>query len=145
MTAEQMLLLLLGSGEAEGDLDPVRLQKTAFVMGERMRARGEEPPFEFKPYDYGPFSIDVCRTIDSLVARGLVETIDVPGRDWKQYRLTNSGRQVIVAAEIATRWRMLAGRLHDWSIARPFRTLLQAVYKEFPEFAAKTKLPELTE
>src|SRR5258708_28546927 len=100
------LLLLLArdaigaSGPAE--LDPLRIQKGMFLLSKRGPARDL---YQFRPYNWGPFSAEVYADLDDLTAQGYLNRSAVPGKTWSTYRVTSRGeetaRSLATAAEPA--------------------------------------------
>jgi hypothetical protein len=59
MTRSELILALLAAAEGR-PYTPVQIQKAAFLVTRNLpQVMGEEQPFEFVPYDYGPFDADV--------------------------------------------------------------------------------------
>lgn len=132
------LLLLLGLPEPI-PLDPVRVQKAMFLFAHEGPAPAAEL-YEFEPYDYGPFSGEIYRDLDRLVATGLVERIDTPGYTWKRFQASAAGQGEIhrIRARLSSdEHRGLASllELKRLVMALEFRALLQHVYRRYPEFA----------
>lgn len=135
-------ILLLVSKAATGadgpdELDPIRIQKGMFLLGERGPARNL---YAFRPYNWGPFSRDIYQDLDRLVSRGLLNAKQQPGQSWKRYSATLAGD------EVASR---LAGTLDGSSVAwmqqcrqflteRTFSRLLKDVYEAYPGMATKS-------
>lgn len=136
-------LLLLISRDALGvegpdSLDPVRIQKGMFLLSQRGPARGL---YDFRPYNWGPFSRDVYNDLDRLVGLGIAVSEHVPGQSWCRYSLSERGEQR--AAEVAVgsdkqslRWM---AELRRFLTARSFGQLLEDVYREFPQYATRSR------
>ena len=122
-------------------LDRLRLMKTAFLLWHRS-GRPREGPFHFQPYLYGPCAFDLYSTLTDLVDRGLITTDPSQPPRWTDYRLTPAGRE---AAERAAErlGRRTAARLTEiahWTSRQSFRSLLDVVYEEAPDFAVRSVL-----
>jgi hypothetical protein len=91
------LLLLLDRAalEASGpdELDPVRIQKGMFLLSERGPARGL---YNFRAYDWGPFSSAIHADLDALTQQGYLDESRVRGRTWSTYRVTVRGHELAV-------------------------------------------------
>jgi uncharacterized protein len=132
-----LLLLLdretLGASGPEA-LDPIRVQKGLFLLSQRGPAAAL---YEFRPYNWGPFSSDVYSDLDDLTARGYLAGTRVPGRSWSTYTVTTLGHQR--AGQVAARvgapsvgWLRSA---REFLTTRSFPQLLRDIYAAYPEFA----------
>jgi len=141
MDQHDWLILLLGfKGEAESPaLDPVRVQKGMFLLAQE----GDLPTrerYDFEPYNWGPYSRQVRRDLDRLVADGYVQTRDVPGYSWKRYGLTAAGvdyaRSLLEVApkEAAHKVAEIKRRVTGVS----FNRLLADVYAGYPDYAVNS-------
>jgi len=115
-------------------MDPVRIQKGMFMLSEIGPARGL---YSFRPYNWGPFSSDIYRDLDSLVGAGLVRATQAPGRTWSLYSLTEQGATAAKSAAAAAdeddvKW---LGQLRRFLTERSFAQLLKDVYAAFPGMA----------
>lgn len=137
---QEILLAFLAGGEQ--DMDPVRIMKGLFVFGQECQPEwlGQRPLYRFEPYNYGPFSAEIYRDLERLVARGLVEAREVIGQRWKHHRATPAGRRV--AAEIRRRLDPKAVRYLDqmraFTLAHSFHDLLRMIYKKYPAYAVRS-------
>src|SRR4051794_38853086 len=84
------LLFLLALQDAEQPLDPVRLQKGMFLLSEEGGVANGEA-YDFRPYDYGPFSSDIYRDLQELLDRGWVREVPIRGFNWSSYTITDAG------------------------------------------------------
>lgn len=117
-------------------LDRVHLMKTLFLHWYR-RDRPAEGPFHFQPYMFGPCAFDLYSALARLEAERLIAQ-EQPS-SWSDYMLTESGKQV--ADQAARRLGEQAGqieRIARWASGQTFHALLYSVYKEAPEFAARS-------
>ena len=131
-------LLLLFDGAA-GPLDRVRIQKSLFLFAQRSKAPGGEK-YDFVPYHYGPFSFDVYPDLDVLVGRGLVRLEYEPTSTSPRYSLTGSGAHAVEELRRVAppdRLRLLRS-LRDWVTERSFRSLLDDVYRLYPQYAVNS-------
>jgi len=134
-TAQAQILVAL-SGAA---LDRIRLMKTLFIVWYRSGKR-EQGPFFFEPYLYGPCSFEVYRELDKLQARGLVVQAPHPIAQRSRYHLTTAGKRAAEAA-VQLLGPKLSRDLQEtarWSAGLSFRSLLDSVYSEAPEFATRS-------
>jgi len=138
--ADWILLLLDKDGlQVDGPdaMDPVRIQKGMFLLNERGPAPGL---YTFRPYNWGPFSSDVYRDLDTLVEAGLVSATPMPGRSWSVYALTAQGRAVArtVASEAGTDAEQWIAQLRRFLTERSFARLLRDVYAAYPGMATRS-------
>jgi hypothetical protein len=137
LTSRDWLLLLFDG--AEQPLDRVRIQKSMFLFAERSKAPDGEK-YGFEPYHYGPFSFQIYPDLDRLVGDGLLrEELDPMSRS-PRYSLTETGRHA--AARLrqcasADRVALLAA-LRSWVAERPFRMLLNDLYRMYPQYAVNS-------
>lgn len=157
-----LILMLLGAPGSPRpyELDGItRLEKLLF-LAER---EGDLPPqvqsvFEFKPYDYGPYSKDVYEAAELLERFGLLKESRVyqgsgldemeevlVGADRegveRRFTLTENGR--VVADELMKRHPGVAAALKiikERFGRMSLQQLLQYVYTAYPDTAAKSRI-----
>lgn len=135
----QLLLLFLGFDEAVNRLiGPVRIMKAMFLFEKRGGLTGHS--YRFEPYDYGPFSIFVYRDLELLEAKGLIERVPSPGRNWSYVRLTAEGRSLVkeLKEEVTPEQLKLISEVYNEVWGKGFAELLRYIYKEYPEYAVKS-------
>lgn len=130
-------LLVIAAAGADG-LEPVHLQKTLFLINRQADELEINEVYEFKPYDYGPFSVDIYRDVDQLVDDGMV-AIGYQDRV-RRYRLTEAGRARAdqLREHLSPPQRDFTERVVGWASTLTFRQLVQAIYQEFPEYRANS-------
>lgn len=119
----------------DGQYTPVQVQKLLFLLDKNIGRELGGPFFSFEPYDYGPFDKEVYQVLDQLRLGGLVEIMDVPGRNWKQYKLTEAGKEA-AAKELSNlehRARSYIESVSSFVRSLSFAQLVSAIYKEYPE------------
>lgn len=136
------LLLLLALRDASTPLDPVRLQKGLFLLGEEGGLRKSEA-YRFEPYDYGPFSAEIYRDLEDLIDVGQVKDLPVPGYGWKRYAVTLVGieRAEGLLARLDPQQRGVLRRLAAIKaelLALKFNGLLRRVYSSHPNYAVNS-------
>lgn len=133
------LLLLLALRDANKPLDPVRLQKGLFLLGEEGGLPDEEA-YHFEPYDYGPFSAEIYRDLQILLDAEHAEELAVPGYNWKRYAVTGAGleraRKLVqrLGPQQRGALRSLA-TIKAELLALKFDALLRRVYDDYPDYA----------
>jgi uncharacterized protein YwgA len=136
-----LLLLLdrdaLGAEGPEG-LDPVRIQKGMFLLSKRGPARGL---YDFRAYDWGPFSSDIYTDLAMLARRGYLSEERVLGRTWSTYRVTAQGheRAVTVAANAGAGSSTWLRQAREFLTSRSFAQLLREIYELYPDYAVNSR------
>jgi hypothetical protein len=153
MARTDWLLMFLGVAPAGGwkgldgeeyRLDPIRIMKGLFL------AQNEDPtgaalpipspPYEFRPYAYGPFTATVYGDLDELLRAGAVERETRPSRTYARWRLTDVGRALVgtAAHAVGTEGVERLRRAKAEVVFRGFRALLEHVYQRYPEYAEES-------
>ncbi len=176
---KDFLLLLLGASgrkAAEPITGVTRLQKYLFLLQEKYRWHekfGLVKPYQFEPYDYGPFDSQLYDDLSLLENVGLVKaqpigpeptaerdeaellasewgTADPEFAPWEDeqrifaYELTEKGKEFVQRLELRDEDKAVLVEIkRDWN-AKSLSELLRWLYQSFPTFAAKTKLRHLT-
>ncbi len=131
-------LLLLFHG-ADEPIDRVRVQKALFLFSRRSNAPADQK-YEFRPYKYGPFSFEIYPDLDVLVGEGTLKEDRVPWMTSPVYSLTAVGRSradELRAAAPGNRLALLDG-VRRYVLQHDFATLLNEVYRLYPEFATRS-------
>lgn len=133
MDRKYWTLLALGAAQGKA-LTPVQLQKTLFLLGEAFPDKMKNF-YNFEPYNYGPFDVDIYGDAKILAQEGLVN-IDMPnGRRWCVYSCTSDGliRVEQVAKNIPREvWQFLR-KIVDWIFPLSFSQIVSAVYAAYPK------------
>jgi hypothetical protein len=140
LSVEDILLLLAANADGPYDLDPIRVMKGAFIVSQAGRPtwRGQ---FNFRPYDYGPLDSRVYSVRDRLVTNRLLQADR--SRRYETYHLTPEGKERV--AELERRfgedaeWVKRVGR---YVTSKSFSSLLDEIYRRWPEFASKSVIKQ---
>ena len=136
------LLLLLDpvatGAQGPEELDPVRIQKGMFLLTERGPAR---QLYEFRAYDWGPFSSAIYADLASLTQHGYLTEERMLGRTWSTYRVTGRGHARATAAagkvgQAATGWLR---QTREFLTTRSFAQLLRDIYDLYPDYAVNSR------
>ena len=140
MLTRQDWLLLALSKSPGGAMSPVQIQKALFLFGQEVGGLIGAEFYSFEPYDYGPFDAAICVDLRRLANEGRVRGKWSPGRSWKNYMLTGSGRNAVLAIENGADPRLtdFLRRTVEWVTERSFSDLLRSVYTAYPEFAVNS-------
>jgi uncharacterized protein YwgA len=127
------LLALYFAGEK--GLTPAQLQKSIFLL-QKAFPKADKLDYDFQPYNYGPFGVDVYRDTELLANYGLAEMHQKNGVDWNTYHITSSGQKK--AAGLAKKIEVEIGKylpkLIKWVQSISFQTLIGSIYKKYPEY-----------
>lgn len=123
----------------DGVLSPIQVQKALFLVMERA-GRHIGDIYEFEPHNYGPFSVDIYRDIDSLMDKGWVTSVPNQFHTWNSYGVTEDGRKEAEKArdELEPKVAKFLGDVVTWVVKQDFPDLLRAIYDEYPAYAANS-------
>jgi hypothetical protein len=132
----------MSAGGPEARYDPVRVQKLFFLIDREISEFIDGPHFHFEPYHYGPFDKAVYEDLDELAEQREIN-VDTTRR-YNQYSLTEAGYERGVAVlntlpEPAARYMEDAAK---WIRLVPFKHLLSAIYRQYPDMAVNSVLPQ---
>jgi uncharacterized protein len=111
--------------------------KGCFLVSQRGREAWKNE-FHFAPFDYGPFDRGVYRARDALVAQRLLRE-DTSAR-YPTYELTDEGRERMdeIEEQIGPENTAWLGRVGKYVTSRSFSTLLNEIYRAYPQFAVRS-------
>ena len=140
MLTRQDWLLLALSKSPGGAMSPVQIQKALFLFGQEAGGSIGAGFYSFEPYDYGPFDAAIYADLRRMTNEGVVTAQWTPGRSWKRYAITESGRRAALGLENDADARLaeFLGRIVTWVGERSFSALLRSVYAAYPEFAVNS-------
>ena len=132
-----ILLHLPGhTGQENESMDRIRIMKTLFLLDKQIDQRLSNF-YQFTPYLYGPFSLEVYTDLDELRQEGHIQLELTLPLNWSRYRLTEKGISAVdkiykeIPAPLKTKMREVKNLVTGLS----FVELLRYVYKEYPEYA----------
>ena len=139
-----IVLAAMATGGTEARYDPVRVQKLFFLIDREIPQFIDGPHFRFEPYHYGPFDKAVYEELERLAERGKIN-IDTTGR-YNQYSVTNSGheRSVSILRALPTPAARYMEDAAKWIRFVPFKHLLSAIYRQYPDMAVNSIIPQAT-
>jgi uncharacterized protein YwgA len=128
------LLLLLDSG-----LDPIRIQKGMFLFAKESGATGSDV-YQFRPYNWGPFSQHIYSDLEWLQGKGLVERVPEPGTTYAKYRRTDRGDAQAEQQREHADPTLLAelDQARKTVTTLSFNSLLHHVYARYPDYAVNS-------
>ena len=139
LTRQDWLLLALSRSPGEA-MSPVQIQKALFLFGQEAGGSIGAGFYSFEPCDYGPFDAAIYADLRRMMNEGVVRAQWTPGRSWKSYALTGSGRRAALDRENDADARLteFLGRIVAWVKGRSFSELLRSVYAAYPGFAVNS-------
>jgi uncharacterized protein len=145
MKAKDWTLLVIGAANGRS-LTPVQLQKALFLLERNLTNEQRQVAdfYIFKPYDYGPFNAQIYRDAEQLRNEELV-VIDMGGGvAYRDYSATQDG--LARSAELRAKLDRVAldylDRVVTWVRSLSFNSLVQAIYKEYPDMKANSVFRE---
>lgn len=121
-------------------LDRVRLMKTIFLLWHRS-GQPETGPFTFEPYLYGPCAFDLYAALEDMERRGLIVQAPHAISRWAPYHLTEEGsKAAALNTDLDKAQRETIAEIASWTAAQSFRSLLDHVYREAPDYATQSIL-----
>ena len=139
MKRSDWLLVLLHSpghtGKENEPMDRLRITKTLFLLGREIK---QLPNFyDFGPYLYGPFSLDIYKDLDGLLQDGYIwREVTLP-LNWSHYRLTGKGTEETqkIREKIEPSVIKKMEEIKRFVTGLSFSALLKYVYSKYPEYA----------
>jgi len=121
-----ILFVLSRADELKSTINKVKLQKILFLMKEEL---GLDIPANFKPYKYGPYSIDIDKALKELEKRG----------DIKINRKDEIDSECEIKASKKYEIELPEGDLSylDKLITMPTTELSAYVYIKFPQYTKR--------
>ena len=137
LNRREWLLLILGLADGK-ELSPVQLQKSAFLVGEELKI-ATKGYYNFKPYDYGPFSDEVYKDAEELASENLVNVNSNINR-WKTFSITLDGSRAateltkVIDTDLVNAIREKV----EWVLGLDFRELVLEIYRKYPKYRANS-------
>ncbi|MCY3906232.1 MAG: hypothetical protein OXF63_03155 [Anaerolineaceae bacterium] len=139
MNRKEWLLLVIAAADGQ-ELTPAQLQKSVFLLAEERREAVDEGFYNFEPYHYGPFCLDVYHDAEDLEIQGLIAIhINRTGR-WQEYRATAEGIRQAAALEKSVEAdvvRFIKDKV-AWTRGLNFQELIRNIYRQYPHFRANS-------
>jgi uncharacterized protein len=129
---------IAGSHGEQYPLDRIRVQKAIFLLTQR-GSRQWRHLYDYRPYNWGPYSSQLASDTEILIREGLLE--DVPGAQHGRYRTTPIGESRAREA-----WKSLSDQeqsflrtVRGYVTSRSFTQLLREVYAAYPDYATASQ------
>ena len=139
---EYILAALAAAGPGAA-LDLIRVQVLLFLIDRSVSDRIGGPFFHFRPYVYGPFDRAIHDVIQEVVADGHAR-IDM-SLPCERYGLTEAGRKQGETAlgSLPDPVADYFARAARWARLMPYRHMLVAIYRRFPDMAVNSVARQL--
>lgn len=131
MNRVDILLAIIASAEGN-PLQPVHLQKVAFLLAQEFESELPEDYYEFCKYRFGPFSAVIYADADLLEYWGQIEIRWHAQHSKREYAIVD--RHVIEDLNIPAHILTYIRETVDWASKMSFDELVRSIYFEFPEF-----------
>ncbi len=122
-------------------LDRIRLMKTLFLVWHR-GGRPAADAFDFIPYLYAPCAFDLYGVLRELEQQGLIIQPSHQSAKSASYYLTDAGKRAASEGTMILDDTQI-GAIQEtarWAAKQGFRSLLDTVYAEAPDFATSSVL-----
>lgn len=140
MKRSDWLLILLylpgNTNEVNQPMDRIRIMKSLFLLSNEVEQ--QLPNFyQFSPYLYGPFSLDVYTDLDELDKKGLVMCEMTSPLNWSRYRLTRKGVDEAkkLSEQVSDLVKTKLQEVKNFVTSLSFTELLRYIYKKYPDYA----------
>ena len=146
LTIEDWILALLayGGGEIRGK---TRLQKTLFII-DRLSEKYDSNfvNANFRPYDYGPHSVEVEKALKDLRRRHLID-IDYESTNAEEPVIIikaspeaiKKGKKILDSLKKSPAWKDIDARMY-FGLKAPLLELLWYVYEIWPEYTSRSMI-----
>jgi hypothetical protein len=131
-------ILLVTSCADDGGLTPVQLQKSLFLLGQKIPSvTNYAEYYNFIAYDYGPFCIDIYRDAELLASEGYININRIAGQRFEEYLITVKGIKLVeeIKKQIPENLYQYICEIIKWVKSLTFPQLIKAIYSEYPDFS----------
>ena len=141
LTRSDLLLALLASADG-GRFTPVQLQKALFLLSRNATTlQLTDGHYQFKPYHYGPFAVEVYEDAEQLQKQGMVEIIPGPRQRFRYYVASESGtalgQQILDSMENSDASYLM--EMCVWVRKQTFEELVKSIYASYPDMEINTR------
>jgi uncharacterized protein YwgA len=92
--------------------------------------------FDFKPYNWGPYSRGLTSTVAGLVSEEKITKVPVPLARYHSYRTTPG--EAAITTTLSPVETNFVRRVREFVTSRSFAQLLRDVYAAHPDYATKS-------
>ena len=132
MKRADLLLKIIAAGEGK-PLTPAQLQKVAFLLGMECSKYMPNDYYQFRKYDYGPFSAEIYHDAEQLEREGKI-TIFINSRGgWREYAATVRGFMTEIEDMPVEVTSFIVNKV-KWARELSFQELVREIYKMYPAY-----------
>jgi len=137
MDRKEILLSFIALPEGKPNvLSPIQIMKGMFLVKQELHLKNF---YQFKPYLYGPCSLEVYRDVQRLVGENFI--LPLPSvRGWKFYMVSSKGSKKFeeLSKKMDREFLESMRRIKRIVMEKSFIELLKYVYRKYPEFAVNS-------
>lgn len=146
MTIKDWILAILFSQMDIPIKGAISLMKQLFLIDMEFSVDNKIPSenFHFFPYKYGPFSIEVDKTVGVLESQGIIKTVGRKSTNKELFYITEKGRELAeeVYEKLKPDEKQELKRLRkDWDQLGP-KGILKLVYINYKPFTRKSEIKD---
>jgi hypothetical protein len=144
MTRQEVLLAILAAAQGRS-FTPAQLQKATFLVSRNLPTlidRGH--PYNFVPYDYGPFDQAVYADAEAMSGRGETEIGPSPYGRWNIYAASDMGveRGGTILEKMRPNDANYIRSAVKWVRSLGFAELVKSIYEAYPEMKVNSIFKE---
>ena len=135
MKKKDWILVALNCSE-DKTLSPVQLQKSLFLLKHMNPDAFSENFYDFIPYHYGPFCLNIYEDADLLKFNDMININVNMIERWNIYSITDKGTKYAdnLNKQIKPELYDYTLKMVKWVKSKSFSQLISTIYKQFPEF-----------
>lgn len=132
MNKENLILITL-SVKSEEYFSPIQIQKTLFLINEKISKVRDWEIFNFIPYAYGPFDKEIYVFLSNLVKNDYIACAKF--NNYFEYKIIEKGLVKIknLVDSLPPNDYDYIQRIVNFTTTVSFRELVSAIYREYPE------------
>ena len=131
MTKLDILLAIVAAAEGQ-PLQPVHLQKVAFLVGQEFPQNLPEDYYQFYNYHFGPFSAAIYSDAEALEYWGQLRIQQ--GDQPRNRRYFSAEHVSLDAIDLPPRMRQYISETVLWAREQSFQELVRSIYYLYPEY-----------
>lgn len=139
------LPLLLSSNLVKADseqypMDRIRMQKAVFMLVQR-GPEGWKTLYDYKPYNWGPYSGALTADLGMLASRHMIEADGTVFAKYPGYVASSDGERQAqeLWSQLPEREKRFLMAVRAYVTTKSFPQLLREVYAAYPDFATKSQ------
>ena len=131
MTRSDILLAIIVAGEGHA-LQPVHLQKVAFLVAQEFPKEIPTDYYEFDDYRFGPFSAAIYADAEALEYWGQIQIhqSDQP----RKRKYSGADDLTLETVDLPANMLRFIGETVSWARVQSFQQLVRSIYYMYPEY-----------